>query len=75
MVILKHKWHPEHRKRLFQTTNGIRNIAFQPARHRSQYFGKTVICGGNAEGNAKANAKCNAEGNAGGNFSLNPLKP
>ena len=66
MLILNHKWHPEHGKCLFKKINGIQNIALQPTRHRSKYFGKTVICGGNAEGNAEGNAKGNAEGNAGG---------
>ena len=26
MLISKHKWHPEHRKILFENINGIRNI-------------------------------------------------
>ena len=26
MIVLKHKWHPEHRRLLFQSINGIRYI-------------------------------------------------
>ena len=40
MFILKHTWHPEHRKNLFQNMNGIRNIenTYFKAEHRNYYF-------------------------------------
>ena len=44
MFILKHKWHPEHRKCLFQSTSGIWNIedvCFKPQMASATY--KIVI--------------------------------